>query len=102
MDKIIEILVKYGAIFYLIFISVLAFVFTVYDKIAAKKLPSHRIPEKTLLIISAFGGSAVMLLTMLLIRHKTLHAKFMVGIPIIIVLQLVIAYAMLYFGIITA
>ena len=102
MDKIIEILAGYGAILYLMFMSALAFVFTVYDKIAAKKLPAHRIPEKALLVISAFGGSAVMLLTMLLIRHKTMHAKFMVGIPIIIVLQLVIAYAMLRFGIITA
>ena len=33
-----------------------------------------------------------MLLTMLLIRHKTRHVKFMVGIPVIIILQLAIVF----------
>ena len=28
-----------------------------------------------------------MLLTMLIIRHKTKHPKFMIGIPVIIILQ---------------
>lgn len=100
MDKVIKLVIESGPIFYLIFISALAFVVTVYDKIAAKKLPAHRTPEKTLLLISALGGSVMMLLTMLLIRHKTRHAKFMVGIPVIIFLQLAAAFALLYFGII--
>jgi uncharacterized membrane protein YsdA (DUF1294 family) len=42
------------------------------------------------LIISALGGSAAMLLTMFLIRHKTRHAKFMIGIPVILTLQIII------------
>ena len=33
-----------------------------------------------------------MLLTMLLIHHKTRHVKFMVGIPVIIILQLTAAF----------
>jgi uncharacterized membrane protein YsdA (DUF1294 family) len=40
-----------------------------------------------LLLVSLFGGSATMLLTMLAIRHKTKHAKFMIGIPVILTLQ---------------
>ena len=50
-----------------------------------------RTPEKTLLILSALGGSVAMLITMLLIRHKTKHVKFMLGIPIIIILQVALA-----------
>jgi len=56
------------------------------DKGAAKK-HRWRTKESTLLIIAALGGSVAMLLTMLIIRHKTKHAKFMVGIPLIIALQ---------------
>lgn len=68
-------------------ISVCAFFVTVYDKWAAKHNPRHRTPEATLLLISALGGSVVMLATMQLIRHKTKHLKFMLGIPLIILLQ---------------
>lgn len=72
---------------YLIAISVISVVVCIYDKIAAKHNPRHRTRERTLLLLSAMGGSVAMLLTMLLIRHKTKHAKFMVGIPVIILLQ---------------
>ncbi len=74
-------------IVYLIIISSIAVLITAYDKIGAK-LNKRRIPEKVLLTISALGGSVTMLLTMLLIRHKTRKAKFMIGIPVIIALQI--------------
>ena len=51
-------------------------------------------PEKTLLIIAALGGSIAMLITMRTIRHKTQHMKFMVGIPAIIVLQCALVVAL--------
>ncbi len=76
--------------------SIIAFFITVSDKIKAKK-GRWRVPEATLLGISALGGSVAMLLTMLAIRHKTRHAKFMVGIPVIIVLQLAAAVAVWWF-----
>ena len=83
MDKIILLI----CLIYLIVISLIALGVTVYDKWAAKKRPKHRTPEKTLLIISALGGSVAMYLTMQGIRHKTQHKKFMIGIPVIIFLQ---------------
>jgi len=46
--------------------------------------------ESTLLLVAALGGSAAMLMTMLLIRHKTKHAKFMVGLPVIIAIQIAV------------
>lgn len=73
---------------YLLAISLVALIVCCYDKIASKHAKRHRTPEATLLLLSALGGSVAMLLTMLLIRHKTKHAKFMVGIPLIILLQI--------------
>ena len=77
---------------YLIAISVISIIVCIYDKIISKKNRVElRTPEKTLLILSALGGSVAMLITMLLIRHKTKHVKFMLGIPIIIILQVALA-----------
>ena len=78
---------------YLIAISLISVIVCIYDKIAAKHNPRHRTRERTLLLLSAMGGSVAMLLTMLLIRHKTRHVKFMLGIPLIILIQ----GAMIYF-----
>ena len=74
-----------------------AVIVTVPDKVAAVR-GRWRVKERTLLLIAALGGSPAMLLTMLLIRHKTRKMKFMVGIPLIIVLQLVIVYLVLHYG----
>ena len=78
---------------YLIAISLVSIVVCIYDKIAAKHNPKHRTREATLLLLSALGGSVAMLVTMLIIRHKTKHVKFMVGIPAIIILQVALAVA---------
>lgn len=78
---------------YLAAISLISIIVCIYDKIAAKHNPKHRTRESTLLLLSALGGSVAMLITMLLIRHKTRHAKFMVGIPVIIILQAAAAIA---------
>ena len=60
------------------------------DKRAARR-KKWRISERTLLTVSLLGGAAAMLITMCLIRHKTRHAKFMVGIPVILLLQITAA-----------
>ena len=65
----------------------------VYTVIAAYLAVISLISEKTLLILSALGGSVAMLTVMLLIRHKTRHAKFMVGIPAIILAQYAAVWA---------
>ena len=83
---------------YLLCIGLIAAVVTIYDKWASKHNPRHRTPEKTLLLISALGGSVVMFSVMQIIRHKTKHVKFMLGIPIIIIVQAATAFALFYFG----
>ena len=86
---------------YILIVSLWAFGLTVFDKHAAKKHPDRRVRETTLFAVSALGGSASMLLTMCLIRHKTLHKRFMIGIPLIIVFQTAAIVALVYFRIIS-
>jgi len=83
--------------YYLAAISLIAIIATVLDKRAAKK-QQWRIKEITLICISILGGSVAMLLTMRLIRHKTKHAKFMVGLPVIILLQAIAIWWFLWQG----
>lgn len=80
---------------YLIIINFIAVIVTIIDKHNAKK-QRWRVPEDTLLFLAVFGGSAGMLLTMYVIRHKTHHKKFMYGIPVIITLQMVVAFYLFF------
>jgi len=70
-------------------ISIISASLTAYDKAAAKS-KKRRIPESVLLLIAVIGGGAAELLTMLLIRHKTNHIKFMILLPLIIFLQFIL------------
>ena len=82
---------------YLIVISIISVIVCLYDKFAAKVAKRHRTREAFLLLLSALGGSVAMFLTMLIIRHKTKHVKFMLGIPVIMVLQAIAAFAIFHF-----
>lgn len=77
-------------------ISLISVIVTIADKRKAKK-GAWRVPEATLLLLSALGGSVAMYLTMHLIRHKTKHIKFMLGIPVIILVQVVVVGALLQY-----
>ena len=81
--------------YYIAAVSFLAVILTLYDKRAARK-GRWRISENALLCVAAFGGSAAMLLSMLLIRHKTKHVKFMAGLPLILILQVLFAAFVAY------
>lgn len=80
---------------YLGVVSLIAIILTLHDKRAAKNR-NWRVKERTLLLVSALGGSVAMLLTMLTVRHKTRRAKFMVGIPVMIALQIAAVLAVLH------
>ncbi len=74
-------LVGIGLLLFTAVMSINAVIITVHDKRAAVRR-ERRVPEKTLMTVGALFGAAAMFLTMLVIRHKTLHAKFMVGLPL--------------------
>lgn len=80
---------KTVVIIYFIVIGIISVIVTCLDKFKAKHR-QWRVPEATLLMLSALGGAVPMLLTMLIIRHKTKHPKFMIGIPVIILVHILI------------
>ncbi len=85
---------------YLAVISILSILVCIYDKLFSKlNNVKFRVPEKSLFIWSALGGGVAMFLTMLIIRHKTKHPQFMIGIPLIIILQAAAIWALLHYGI---
>lgn len=75
-----------------VFMSVVASAAAVRDK-AAAKAHSRRTPEATLMLLGLLFGAAGEFITMLIIRHKTKHAKFMIGLPIFILLHIALAAA---------
>ena len=79
-----------GLLLWLLAVNVAAFVMMGLDK-AKAKLGAWRIPEKTLLLTAAAGGSVGAILGMQLFRHKTRHAAFAVGLPAILAVQLAVA-----------
>ena len=90
---------NYKIIFlYLTVISLISVIVCVADKSRAKK-GKWRIKESTLFLLSALGGSAAMYITMRVIHHKTLHKRFMIGIPLIIIIQVMLLISVRYFGI---
>ena len=84
-------------VYYLIGVNLLTFIAYGIDKFKAKH-KKWRIPEATLLILAILGGSPAALLAMYLFRHKTLHNKFRYGVPIILLLQIIVAFAIFYFA----
>ena len=82
---------------YLAIINIIAAAVTVHDKNAAIR-HSRRVSEKNLLILSALGGAPAMYLTMLTISHKTRKMKFMLGVPVIFVIELLAVFLVSRYG----
>ncbi len=74
---------------YIIFISLVSAIVCVYDKHQAI-VSGRRISERNLFLLSALGGSIAMYFTMRIIRHKTRHNRFMIGLPALIIIQIVV------------
>lgn len=83
--------------FYLLIINALGFLLMLVDKWKARK-NRWRVRESTLLLIAALGGSVGSLAGMYLFRHKTLHLKFTLGIPLILAAQCIAAVLVMALG----
>lgn len=75
-------------IIYIIIINIIGFIVMLIDKNRAKK-NEWRIPEKTIFIITALGGSIGTITGMYLLRHKTKKIKFTIGLPMILILEII-------------
>lgn len=81
---------------YLTAINAAGFIAMAWDKLMSKT-KKKRIPEKSLFLIAAVGGSAGSWLGMQLFRHKTRHAGFVYGIPLIFACQAAAAAFIIYY-----
>ena len=81
---------------YLLFIQIIAIAVTVSDKERSIKR-KRRISENSLMLVAILGGSVSMYITMIFIRHKTKHLKFMLCLPLITVVQIFLLYLIIKF-----
>ena len=79
-------------IIYLLIINIIAFLAIFIDKKKAEK-GKWRIQESTLLILALIGGSIGAIVGMYTFHHKTKKPRFFIGIPVIIVLQILLIVA---------
>lgn len=83
-------------IYYLLIVNLVTWILYGVDKRKAIK-GAWRIPEKTLILSAVIGGSVGALVGMMMFRHKIRKVKFMVGVPVIFVIQC-IALAFVVYG----
>lgn len=76
---------------YLFIINVVAFSAMGIDKYKAAH-KKWRIPEKSLFILAAIGGSIGGICGIYAFRHKTQHKKFTLGFPAILLAQLIAVF----------
>lgn len=76
-------------IIYLIIMNLITFLAMLIDKRKAEK-GKWRIKESTLLMLALIGGSIGEIIGMFVWHHKTQKTRFLIGVPVIILLQLLI------------
>ncbi|MFI3115673.1 MAG: DUF1294 domain-containing protein [Clostridia bacterium] len=74
---------------FIIIVSIITPIIVILDKKFAETNQS-RVPEKTLFTLAILGGALAEYITMNSIRHKTLHKRFMIGLPIIFISQIIL------------
>ena len=75
-------------IIYLVIINIVGFYMMWSDKRRAK-WGKWRIPEQTLFIVTALGGGVGTIAGMYTFRHKTKKLKFTIGLPTILILEII-------------
>lgn len=78
--------------------SLFLFILMGVDKRRAKA-EKRRVRERTLFLLALLGGALGGVVGMRVFRHKTKHASFVVGMPTLLVLNLALAFLMIYFGV---
>lgn len=90
MMNLVERLALILALLYLAGINLAGFLSMKIDKERAVQ-KKWRIRERTLFLIALAGGSIGSMLGMRCFRHKTKHWYFVIGMPVILILQLLLA-----------
>ena len=74
------------AIGYIAIINIIGLLIMWYDKSQAVR-QERRVPEKRLFVICLLGGSCGVWIGMRLFRHKTNHYRFVIGVPLIFIVN---------------
>lgn len=79
--------------------SIITFLFFLTDKKRARNRQSHnRVSERTLLLLCYIGGAIGGLFGMYQLRHKTKKVKFVVGVPVAVILNIIFIVGSIYFN----
>lgn len=76
-------------LYFALMINLFSFIVSITDKFRAVK-NKWRISENTLIFLALIGGGVGLIAGLLLSNHKTRKKKFMVGVPTIIIVQIVL------------
>ena len=79
---------------YFMIINLVGFVMMCVDKQLAIH-HKNRVPERVLFLIAIIGGSVGSILGMYAFRHKTKHLSFVIGMPVILLAQIIVLYFLL-------
>ena len=82
-------------LYYLLFINLVG-IFVMYSDKKKSKRGKWRTPENNIFAIAIAYGALGIFMGMRLFRHKTKHNKFVVGIPLILIVEIFIFYKYLY------
>lgn len=74
---------------YALLINLITYFTYAADKTKARQ-HKWRIPERTLILLAILGGSPAALLAIYHYHHKTRHIKFKLGVPLILITQIVL------------
>ena len=80
---------------YLAAVNLFGLIIMGVDKTRAKRR-KWRIPEATLFLVAAIGGSIGSIAGMYIFRHKTKHLYFVIGMPVILLIQIIVALVLIF------
>ncbi|MNC00932.1 DUF1294 domain-containing protein [Paenibacillus camerounensis] len=78
-----------GVLIWFVLINIIAYVVMSEDKNKARAR-RDRVPEKTLFLLAFMGGALGILIAMYRKRHKTRHTSFRIGIPLLLLLNILL------------
>ncbi|MFC4775260.1 DUF1294 domain-containing protein [Paenibacillus sp. GCM10023252] len=77
---------------YLAIINLIAFCAMGVDKGRAKKRGRRRLSERSLFLLCALGGALGAWIGMRVWHHKTKHRSFTIGVPLLLIVNLVMSW----------
>lgn len=95
MQNLINTIGIRNILIYFVVINLIGFFAMWLDKQKAKK-GAWRIPENTLFMLTVLGGGIGTIAGMYIFRHKTKKLKFTIGMPVILICEIILIVYLTY------